>query len=81
MSEGKVGPALITSILMEAGKPMTTRELQEEVHKHVSFCISDSVVALNLLRLSGAIKGKHDENGSMLWWVENKGTEGGDQDR
>ena len=70
MSEGQVGPALIISILRKAGKPMTTRELQEEVHKHVSFCISDSIVALNLLRIRGAIKGKRDEQGSTVWWVE-----------
>ncbi len=73
MSEGRVGPALIVAILREAGKPMTTRELQEEVHRHVSFCISDSVVALNLLRVSGTIKGKRNEHGSMLWWVEDEG--------
>ncbi len=70
MSEGQVGPALIISILREAGRPMTTRELQEEVHRHVSFCISDSIVALNLLKIRGAIKGKRNEQNSMVWWVE-----------
>jgi len=68
----KVGPELIVSILREAGRSMTTRELQEEVHRHVSFCISDSIVALNLLRIRGTIRGKRDKNGSLVWWVEDK---------
>ncbi len=73
MSEPKkVGPELIVSILRDANRPLTTRELQEEVHKHVTFCVSDSIVALNLLRISGVIRGKRNENGSLVWWVEGK---------
>ncbi len=72
MSEPKAGPALIRYILKNAGKPLTTRQLQEEVHKRVSFCVSDSVVALNLMRLNGSIMGKREESG-WVWWVEEKG--------
>ena len=69
MSEPKAGPALIKAILREAGKPLTTRQLQEEVHKRVSFCLSDSIVALNLMRVGGSIKAKREGNG-WVWWVE-----------
>ena len=68
----KVGPELIISLLSEAKKPLTTRELQREVHKRVDFCLFDSVVALNLMRLSGTIKAKRNEEGAWVWWVENK---------
>ena len=46
----KIGPDLIKSILKEAGGPLTTRELQNEVRKVTSFCPSSSVVGLNVLR-------------------------------
>lgn len=57
----KVGPDLIASILMKAVKPLTTKELQLEVHRRVPFCLSDNVVALNVMRVSGTIKGKSGE--------------------
>jgi hypothetical protein len=63
----KVGPELILSILREAKKPLTTRELQEEVHKRVDFCLFDGVVALNLMRLSGTIRGRRGEEGVWVW--------------
>jgi hypothetical protein len=63
----KVGPKLIISILREAKKPLTTRELQQEVHKRVDFCLFDSVVALNLMRLSGTIMAKRNEEGAWVW--------------
>jgi hypothetical protein len=70
MSEPRGGPPLIKRVLREAGRPLTTRELQAEVHKRVDFCLFDSVVALNAMRLSGTIKGKRTENGAWVWWVE-----------
>jgi hypothetical protein len=73
MSESKkVGPALIVSILREAKKPLTTKELSREVHKLVPHCMSDNVVVLNLMRIRGTIKGKRTENGSWVWWTEDK---------
>ena len=69
----KYGPALIVSILKAAGKPLTTRQLQEEVQRLVPRCVSSNVVVLNMMRISGTIKGKHEEDGAWLWWVEEKG--------
>jgi hypothetical protein len=68
--EGKIGPELIISILKEAEKPLTTRELQAEVKKVVSFCLADSVVALNLMRIRGKIKGKRTEDRKYVWWID-----------
>jgi len=68
----KGGPQFIKSILREANKPLTTRELQQEVHRRVDFCLFDSVVALNLMRTSGTIKGMRTERG-WVWWVEDEG--------
>lgn len=70
MSESpKVGPALIVSILREAKRPLTTRQLQEEVQKVNPHCVSSNVIVLNLMRISGTIKGKRVEN-SWTWWIE-----------
>jgi hypothetical protein len=69
--EPKGGPPFIKSILKEATRPLTTRELQLEVHKRVDFCLFDSVVALNLMRVSGTIQGKRTDRG-WVWWVEDK---------
>ena len=66
----KGGPPLIKLVLKEAKRPLTTKELQEEVHKRVDFCLFDSVVALNMMRLSGTIKAKRNEEGAWVWWVE-----------
>ncbi len=68
----KVGPALIASILKEAKRPLTTKELSLEVHKQVPHCMSDNIVVLNLMRVRGTIKGKRDENKVWIWWVEDK---------
>ena len=68
--EGKVGPDLIKSILNEADRPLTTKELQEEVHKVVSRCLFSSVVALNLMRIRGTIKGKSTEDRKWIWWID-----------
>ncbi len=67
----KVGPALVVSVLREAKRPLTTKELSLEVHKQVPRCVSDNIVVLNLMRMRGTIKGKRDEN-SWVWWVEDK---------
>ena len=72
MSESKkVGPALIMSILKEAKRPLTTKELSLEVHRRVPRCMSDNIVVLNLMRIRGMIKGKRVE-GSWIWWVGDK---------
>lgn len=71
MSEPTVGPALIVSILREAKKALTTKELQLEVQKVNPHCVSSNVIVLNLMRIGGTIKGKRVEN-SWTWWVEDK---------
>jgi hypothetical protein len=45
------------------------------VHKRVDFCLFDGVVALNLMKVSGTIKGKRTERG-WVWWVEDQDEEG-----
>ena len=67
----KVGPTLIVSILREAKKPLTTKELSVEVHKRVPRCVSDNIIVLNMMRMRGMIKGKRTEE-SWIWWVEDK---------
>jgi hypothetical protein len=69
-NEPRAGPPLIVSVLREAKRPLTTKELQNEVHKRVEFCLFDSVVALNMMRLSGTIKAKRNDDGAWIWWVE-----------
>jgi hypothetical protein len=68
--EGKIGSKLIISILREADKPLTTRQLQEKVKKVVSFCVADSVIALNLMRIRGTIRGERAENRKWVWWID-----------
>jgi hypothetical protein len=68
----KIGPELIVSILREAKKPLTTRQLQLETQKLVPHCVSSNVVVLNLMRIRGMIKGKRTEDGSWIWWIEDK---------
>jgi hypothetical protein len=70
----KVGPELIKSILREAGEHLTTRQLQQKVLEQVPFCVSSNVVALNIMRLTGVIKGKRTEEGAWVWWVEDRGS-------
>ena len=67
--KGKVGPELIISILREADKPLTTKELQIEVRKVVSFCLADSIVVLNLMRIRGTIRGERTEDRKWVWWI------------
>jgi len=61
----------VVNILKAADGPMTTRELQAEVRKTISFCPSASVIGLNIMRIAGTIKGKRlpDRKG-WIWWIE-----------
>ena len=61
----------VVTILREADGPMTTRQLQAEIRKTISFCPSASAIGLNLLRIAGTIKGKRlpDRKG-WIWWIE-----------
>ncbi len=74
MSESEkkiIGPALLVSILKKAPKPLTTRELYEESRKIIPDCASANVIILNLMRISGKIKGERKDR-KWFWWVEDE---------
>jgi len=65
---------LVLSILRAAGKPLTTREIEEETRKRLVQCPDKTPVFLNRLRLKGTIKGKLSaERRGWVWWVEKEG--------
>jgi len=66
--ESPIGPELLVSILKEAGRPMTTRELYDESRKIVPNCASANIIILNYMRLRGQIKGKREDR-KWIWWV------------
>jgi hypothetical protein len=68
--KGKIGPELIVAILSEQENPITTKHLQEEVKKVESMCLASSVIALNVMRIAGTIKGKRTEDRKFVWWVD-----------
>ena len=66
--ESPIGPELLVTILKEAGRPMTTRELYHESRKIVPNCASANIIILNYMRLRGQIKGKREDR-KWIWWV------------
>ena len=70
--EGMIGPELVISILRDEEKPLITLQLQEEVRRVEPQCIASSLVVLNLMRITGTIKGKRTEDRKWVWWVEDK---------
>ena len=62
---------LVLSILKAAGKPLTTKEIEEETRKRLVQCPDKTPIFLNRLRLKGAIKGQlSPERHGWIWWVE-----------
>jgi len=62
---------LVLSILKAAGKPMTTREIEEETKKRLVQCPDKTPVFLNRLRLKGTIRGQLSvERRGWVWWIE-----------
>ena len=62
---------LILQVLVEAGKPLTTREVQAETEKRLVRCPDSTVVFLNRLRIKGLINGERSrERKGWIWWVE-----------
>jgi len=62
---------LIISILKTAGKPLTTKEIEEETRKRMVSCPDKTPVFLNRLRLKGIVKGQLSvEKRAWIWWVE-----------
>ncbi len=65
---------LVVSILKEARKPLTTREIEEKTRKHMVSCPDKTPVFLNRLRLKGVIKGQlSTERRGWIWWIKMEG--------
>lgn len=62
---------LVLQVLKEAGRPLTTREVQVEADKKLVRCPDSTVVFLNRLRMKGVIKGERSkERRGWVWWIE-----------
>ena len=69
--KGNEAVDLILQVLGEAGKPLTTREVQAETEKRLVRCPDSTVVFLNRLRIKGVINGERSrERKGWIWWVE-----------
>jgi len=65
---------LVISILKEAEKPLTTREIEEETRKRMASCPDKTPVFLNKLRIKGIIEGKLSaERKGWVWWIKREG--------
>jgi len=65
---------LVLSILRASGKPLTTKEIEEETRKRLVQCPDKTPVFLNRLRLKGVIKGQlSPERRGWVWWIETRG--------
>ena len=61
---------LIIQLLRDAGRPLTTREVQEETQKRLVRCPDSTVVFLNKLRIRGIVHGEMSkERRGWIWWV------------
>ena len=64
----------IVSLLKEAGRPLTTREIEEKARKRMVSCPDKTPIFLNRLRIKGVVKGRLSaERRSWVWWVETEG--------
>ena len=64
---------LIISILRAAGKPLTTKEIEEETRKRLVQCPDKTPVFLNRLRIKSIVKGQlSPERRGWIWWIETK---------
>ena len=62
---------LVISILKKAGKPLTTREIEEKTRKQMVSCPDKTPIFLNRLRLKGIVKGQLSaERRGWIWWIE-----------
>ena len=67
---GDEADKLIIQLLKDAGKPLTSREVQTETEKRLVRCPDTTVVYLNKLRINGTIKGEmNKEKRAWLWWI------------
>lgn len=69
--EGDEATQQIITILKEAGRPLTTREVSEETSKRLVRCPDATIVFLNRLRQQGVIQGERSkERRGWVWWVD-----------
>lgn len=68
--EGDEAIDAILGILKKAGKPITTREVGEEMQKLQLRCPDSTIVFLNRLRKNGVINGERSkELRGWIWWT------------
>jgi predicted transcriptional regulator len=61
----------ILGILREAGEPLTTREVVEEMQKLQLRCPDSTIVFLNRLRRKDLIQGmRSKERRGWIWWID-----------
>lgn len=61
----------ILGILREAGEPLTTREVGEEMQKLQLRCPDSTIVFLNRLRRKDLIQGmRSKERRGWIWWID-----------
>ncbi len=69
--KGEEAVDLILRVLREAGRPLTTREVQAETEKRLVRCPDSTVVFLNRLRIKGRVNGERSrERRGWIWWVD-----------
>ncbi len=69
--EGDEAVDHILRVLREAGRPLTTKEVQEETEKRRVQCPDSTVVFLNRLRRRGIIQGERSrERRGWVWWLK-----------
>jgi hypothetical protein len=69
--EGNEAVDLILRVIREAGRPLTTREVQAETEKRMVRCPDSTAVFLNRLRIKGLIRGERSkEKRGWIWWIE-----------
>jgi len=69
--KGDEASRTIIEILRKAGRPLSTREVQAETQRLLVRCPDSTIVFLNRLRLSCAIKGERSrEARGWVWWVD-----------
>ena len=65
---------LVISIFKEAGKPLTTREIEEKTRKCMVSCPDKTPAFLNKLRIKGIIEGQLSaERRAWIWWIKRVG--------
>lgn len=59
---------LVLGLLRRTGRPMTTREIQEEAEKAKIQCPDSTIAFLNRLRIKGLVRGTLSKDRSSWVW-------------